>query len=131
MREQLKFFSIRWLLNTFGIWLAIKLFGTGYDDALLTAGLLGFLFAGFIFSVVNSLLRPIAIILSLPAILLTLGLFTLVVNGFMVWLSLALAPGIKMTFFYSIITGIILSLVNYIVSSLFELQAKPIKKEER
>lgn len=131
MREQLKYFSIRWLLNTFGIWLAIKLFGTGYDESLLTAGLLGFLFAGLIFSIVNSLLRPIVIILSLPAILLTLGLFTLVVNGFMVWISLALAPGIKMTFFYSIITGIILSLVNYVVSSLFELQAKPIKKEEK
>lgn len=130
MREQLKFFSIRWLLNTFGIWIAIKLFGTGYSDDLLTVGIGGFLFAGLIFSIVNSLLRPIVIILSLPAILITLGLFTLVVNGFMVWVSLALAPGIKMTFFYSIITGIVLSLINYIVSSLFELQAKPLKKRE-
>lgn len=130
MREQIKFFSIRWLLNTFGIWLAIKLFGTGYDESLLTIGIVGFLIAGFIFSIVNSSLRPLVIILSLPAILLTLGLFTLVVNGFMVWVSLALAPGIKMTFFYSIITGIILSLINYVVSSLFELQAKPISKKE-
>lgn len=130
MREQARVFILRWLLNTFGIWFAIRLFGTGYDSSLLTIGLGGFLLAGFIFSVVNSIFRPIAIILSLPAILITLGLFTLVVNGSMVWLSLALAPGIKMTFPFAIITGIILSLLNYIVSSLFELQAKPIHKEE-
>ncbi|TWP15996.1 phage holin family protein, partial [TM7 phylum sp. oral taxon 352] len=59
---------------------------------------------------------------ALPAILLTLGLFTLIVNGFMVYISLALAPGISMTFAHSIIAGIILSLVNYIISSALVLQ---------
>ena len=60
---------------------------------------------GLIFSVVNSVLKPIVTILALPAILLTLGLFTLIVNGFMVYISLALAPGISMTFAHSIIAG--------------------------
>ncbi|HEY0965309.1 MAG TPA: phage holin family protein [Candidatus Saccharimonadales bacterium] len=123
MKQQLSVFIIRWLLNSFGLWLAIVIFGTGISDGELTAGFWGFLLAGFIFSVVNSVLRPVVIILSLPAILLTLGLFTLVVNGFMVWLSLKLAPGIQMTFLYSILTGMLLSLINYIVSSVFELHA--------
>ena len=43
-------------------------------------------------------------------------------NGFMVYISLALAPGISMTFAHSIIAGIILSLVNYIISSALVLQ---------
>ena len=60
--------------------------------------------------------------MSLPAILLTLGLFTIVVNGIMVYVSLALSPGISMSFGNSIITGIILSLVNYIVSVAIELR---------
>jgi putative membrane protein len=123
MKQQLTVFVIRWLLNSFGLWLAILICGTGISDAELTTGFWGFLLAGFIFSVVNSILRPVIIILSLPAILLTLGLFTLVVNGFMVWLSLKLAPGIQMTFFHSILTGMLLSLINYIVSSVFELHA--------
>ena len=72
--------------------------------------------AGLIFSLVNST------ILALPAILLTLGLFTLVVNGLMVYVSLALAPGISMTFAHSIVAGIILSLVNYIIGSALVLQ---------
>lgn len=118
MRRQLAIFLARWLLNTFGIWLAIELFGTGLRDVEVTAGTGGFLLAGFIFSVVNSILRPIIVIFSLPAILLTLGLFTFIVNGFMVWLSLKLAPGIGMAFWNSIITGMVLSLINYIVSSL-------------
>jgi len=118
MRRQFAIFLTRWLLNTFGIWLAIELFGTGLSDAEVTAGIGGFLLAGFIFSVVNSILRPVIVIFSLPAILLTLGLFTFVVNGFMVWISLMLAPNIGMAFWNSIITGMVLSLINYIVSSL-------------
>ena len=78
--------------------------------------------AGLIFSLVNSTLKPIVTILELPAILLTLGLFTLVVNGLMVYVSLALAPGISMTFAHSIVAGIILSLVNYIIGSALVLQ---------
>lgn len=81
-----------------------------------------FLFAGFLFSVINSMLKPIVVIVSLPAIVLTLGLFTLIVNGLMVYLSLKIAPGIDMTFGNSIIAGIILSLVNYIVSGALDLR---------
>lgn len=115
-------FLLRWILNAFGLWIAVRLFGTGYSDAQIDAGFWAFLLAGLIFSVVNAIFKPIAIIVSLPAILLTLGLFTIVVNGLMVYISLALAPGLTMTFGHSILTGIILSLVNYIVSSMAELQ---------
>ena len=131
MKQQFKFFSLRWILNSFGIWLAIALFGTGHNEVTST-GLGSLLFAGLIFSIVNTVLRPVVIVLSLPAILLTLGLFTLVVNGFMVWLSFLIAPGIQMTFENSIFTGMLLSLLNYIVSSVFELQTpkRHAQKEE-
>lgn len=124
MKRQFYVFFVRWMLNSFGLWLTIVIFGTGVSDADLTAGFWGFILAGLIFSIVNSVLRPIVIILSLPAILITLGLFTVVVNGFLVWISLKLAPGIQMTFLYSILTGIVLSLINYVVSSVFELQGE-------
>lgn len=121
MKQQLLVFVIRWVLNTLGLWVAVRIFGTGYSEAELTAGIWAFLLAGLIFSIVNTVLRPVVIILALPAILLTLGLFTIVVNGFMVYISLLLIPALKMTFVHSILTGIILSLVNYIVSSTIEL----------
>ena len=122
MKRQLFVFVIRWVLNSIGLWVAVRLFGTGYENADVTAGIWGFLLAGLIFSIINSVLRPIIVIFSLPAILLTLGLFVLVVNGLMVYISLSLAPGISMSFFNSILTGMLLSLVNYIVSAAVEIR---------
>lgn len=124
MRKQFAIFLLRWGLNTFGLWVAVRLVGTGYSNEEVTAGFWAFVVAGLIFSLINSILRPVAIILSLPAILLTLGLFTLVVNGLMVYISLLLTPHLHMTFWNSILTGIVLSLVNYIVSSALELRYK-------
>lgn len=129
MKKQFFVFVLRWFLNSVGLWIAVRIFGTGYSDGELATGFLIFLFAGLIFSVINSILRPIAIILSLPAILLTLGLFTVVVNGFMVYISLLLTPGLHMTFWNSVLAGIVLSLVNYIVSSALEL--RDTRRQER
>jgi putative membrane protein len=117
MRDKLNIFITRWLLNSIGLWVSVRLFGTGYDDLNIGISVFGFLLAGFIFSIVNSVLKPIFVVLSLPAIFLTLGIFVLVVNGLMVYISLGLTPGIEMTFPRSILAGIVLSLINYIVSA--------------
>jgi len=124
MKQQFGIFLARWALNSLGLWVAVRLLGTGYDNVDVTAGFWGFVLAGLIFSIINSLFKPVLVIVSLPAILLTLGLFTLVVNGVLVYISLALSPGISMSFGNSIITGIILSLVNYIVSAMVEIRAE-------
>ncbi len=122
MKRQLLVLVVRWLLNSFGLWVAVRLFGTGYNDSVYTSNLQVFLVAGLVFSIVNAVLKPIVTILSLPAILLTLGLFTVIVNGIMVYISLRLTPGLGMTFWNSVLTGLVLSLVNYIVSSVLELE---------
>jgi len=122
MKQQILVFIIRWVLSSFGLWIAVRLLGSGYENVEITAGISGYLIAGFIFSIVNSVLKPLAVILSLPAILLSLGLFMLVVNGALVYLSILLSPGIEMSFFNSILTGIILSLINYIVSAAVEIR---------
>lgn len=130
MKRQFLVFLVRWVLNSLGLWIAVRLFGTGNNDTTVTAGIWGFLLAGLIFSIINSIVKPVLVILSLPAILLTLGLFVLVVNGLMVYISLSLAPGISMTFLNSILTGMLLSLINYIVSAALELkQAKGIEEK--
>jgi len=119
MRKQFVVFLIRWLLNTVGLWIASRLLGGGFDDTEATTST--FIFAGLVLSLANSLLRPILIVLSLPVILVTLGLFMLVVNGLMVYLALKLVPNLEITFFASILTGIIISLINYIISGVLEL----------
>jgi putative membrane protein len=123
MNKKIAIFIVRWLFNSLGLWVAVSLLGTGYNGTQIGVGVVGFLLAGFIFSIVNTVLKPFIIILALPAILVTLGLFIIIVNGLMVWVSLKLTPGITMTFFNSILTGIILSLVNYIVSATLVLRS--------
>ncbi len=124
MNNKFVIFVVRWLFNSLGLWVAVSLFGTGYDSTQVSASVLGFLLAGLIFSIINTVLKPFIVILSLPAIFVTLGLFMIIVNGFLVWISLSLSPGISMTFFNSILTGIILSLVNYIVSAVLVLRTE-------
>lgn len=122
MRKQFYVFLLRWLLNSVGLWISFRLLGG------LGAQLNGeettttFLFAGFVFSLINTVLRPLAIILSIPAILLTLGLFMLVVNGFLVWLSVKFVPNLELSFMASIVAGMIISLINYVVTGILELK---------
>lgn len=119
MRKQLAVFVLRWAVTSVGIWLAIQLFHgivPGHEP-----NVWSYIGAGLAFSIVNSLLKPIVTILSLPAILLTLGLFIIVVNGLMVYIALLLVPSLKLSFMEAILTGLILSFINYVLSGLLEL----------
>lgn len=119
MKSQFGLFLIRWLVNSLALWVAIRILSTG-DFASSSAGIATFLLAGLLFSLANAILRPVIVILSLPAILLTLGLFTLVINGIMVYLALLLVPSIKVTFIGAILAGMIISLTNYVFSGIME-----------
>ncbi|MBB1555587.1 phage holin family protein [Candidatus Saccharibacteria bacterium] len=130
MKRQFLVFVIRWVLNSFGLWIAVRIFGTGYSEQQIDSGFYVFLVAGLIFSIINAVLKPAVIILALPAILVTLGFFTIIVNGLMVYISLRLTPGLEMTFWNSVLTGLVLSLVNYIVSSALELEYMHVREEK-
>lgn len=120
MKHQFAIFLIRWAATGFGIWVCIQLFNgivSGANPTIWT-----YIGAGLAFSIVNSLLKPIITILSLPAIVLTLGLFIIVVNGLMVYIALLLVPSLKLGFGQAILSGIILSLINYAISGLLDLK---------
>jgi len=113
-------FLVRWGLTSLGLWVVVRLFGHE-ADVTWTQGVVTFLLAGLIFAIINSVIKPLITILSLPFVLVTMGLFMLIINGFMVWLTIALAPNLTMGFGWAIVGGIILSLVNYLVSSVNEV----------
>ena len=81
-------FVLRALISAIGLWIATRwVHGIRIDDA----GTL--LLAGLLLGVVNAIVRPIAVILTLPLTLLTLGFFLLIVNTAMVGLVAWLLPG--------------------------------------
>ncbi|HEU0050610.1 MAG TPA: phage holin family protein [Patescibacteria group bacterium] len=71
------------------------------------------LLAAIILGLVNALIRPILSLLSLPVTILTLGLFTLVINALMFWLASKFAPGFTVDSFSAAFWG---ALVFWIVS---------------
>lgn len=122
MSRQLVVFCIRWMLISLGLWVASRLLGSSFHDTGATTGT--FLIAGLVLSLVNSILKPIVVVLSLPAILLTLGLFMLIVNGLMVYLALKLVPGLEVTFWGAVLTGMIISLINYVITGIMDYKAE-------
>ena len=82
-------------------------------------GFLPALLAAFLLGIVNAILRPILVFLTLPLTLLTLGLFLLVINGLMLWLVSALVRGFYVNGFWGAIFGsILISIVSWIFSKL-------------
>ena len=117
MKDQLGVFLVRLAATAVGLWLCVGLFGTINVD---NQTWLIFVIAALVFAIINTFIKPIITILSLPFILVTLGLFTLIINGLMVYLTLWISPGITMPFWGAFWSGLVMSLVNYIVSGAIE-----------
>lgn len=103
---------IQVLINSVGLLLAAYLVpGIHY-----AGGVLLLLLAGAVIGLVNLLIKPIVTLLSLPLIVLTLGLFFLVVNGLMLYLAAALVPGLSIDGCgWAILGGIVMGLFNWLV----------------
>lgn len=81
---------------------------------------LGALVAAFVLGIVNAILRPILILLSLPLEILTLGLFTFVINAVLFWFVGHLGIGLTVNGLWPALIGsIILSIVSFVLSALF------------
>lgn len=111
-------FLLRWLVNFLGLWAAAELM-TGsiqYNDKLRVL-----LVAALIFSLVNAFIRPLIVLLSLPAIVLTLGLFTLVINAFMLYLVTKIYHAFQLrSFWTAVVATLIIWVVNYLLTDLLE-----------
>jgi putative membrane protein len=115
-------FIIRWFVCSLGLWIAAGLLGEriSYDSRI---GVI--VVAGLILAIVNTIIKPIVVILSLPAILFSLGLFMIVINGLMVLLASWLYPNLEVTSFgTAVLAGIVIGLVNYLVSTILEEDKK-------
>jgi len=83
------------------------------------SGIGGALIAALILGIVNAILRPILVVLSLPLELLTLGLFTLVINALLFWLVGALHVGLTVDGFWPAFWGaLVMAIVSWILSFL-------------
>lgn len=83
------------------------------------SGVGGALVAALVLALLNALIRPVLILLTLPINLLTLGLFTFVVNGFLFWLASRMIEGLRVDgFWWAVLGAIAYSLVSSLIARL-------------
>ncbi|MGO4384023.1 phage holin family protein [Specibacter sp. RAF43] len=125
---------VRVLVNAVALWIATVLLpgvtigysaGGGLDTGSATGNTaLAYVFIGLIFGVVNALIKPIVLLLSLPVTIVTLGLFTIVINAAMLWLTSWLSAytpvhfALDSFFWTAILAALIISVVSMLMSGL-------------
>jgi putative membrane protein len=90
---------VRWVVNAIALWIAIYVVNFFAPRSItVLGGIVGILFAAFLFGLVNAVLRPIVNFLTCPLIILTLGLGTLLINTLMFWLTGVLSESLRFGF---------------------------------
>ena len=112
--NQILFFILRWFVSSAGMWICLSMFGHIYTAEPFWL----FVAAGLVFSLVNSIVKPLLTMLALPLIILSMGIFTIILNIGMVGLTIALLPGVEMGFGGAVLTTIVMSMLNSLVNSL-------------
>ena len=106
-------FIVRLIINMVAVLIISYLF----PKMIRVDGFLAALVAAFLLGIVNSIIKPILVLLTLPITVLTLGLFLLVINGLMLWLVSALVKGFYVNGFWGAVLGsILISLVSWILT---------------
>lgn len=103
---------LRWILLALALLVVAAIIPgiaiSGFGTALIVALVIG---------LINLFIRPIVTILTLPINLLTLGLFTFVINALMLWLAAALVSGFEISGFFAALLGsILLSIFSLVIN---------------
>ena len=108
---------LRIVINAIAIW-ATSLLLSGFE---FSGNVLNLVIVAIVFGLINAIIRPVVKLLTLPINIVTLGLFTLVINTLMLWLtvwvsgSLSLEGGMFQSFFDAFLGAIIISIISTIL----------------
>ncbi len=107
---------LRWVINA-GTLIAIAYYIPGISVQSFYSALI----AALILGLINALIRPVILLLTLPVNILTLGLFTFVINALMFWLASTIVKGFYVAGFWPAFWGaLIMTLVSWVVGSLLK-----------
>lgn len=115
-------FILRWLINAVALYAAVAIVP---GITVQSANWLSFIWLALIFGFLNALLRPLLKLLTCPLILLTLGVFTLVINTFLFWLAGVVGTnfGVGFTvagFWPAFLGGLVVSVVSVVLTMIFK-----------
>jgi putative membrane protein len=122
----IKRFLLHIVANAAALYIVMQLLG---GDFLVTGGIKGFLIAGVIFGILNGFAKPILKIAALPFVFIKAGLFTLIINMFLVWfakyaLDILQFEGVSIQIANSLFTYLYVGLIMAVVNMLIQWLAK-------
>jgi putative membrane protein len=104
---------LRWVLNAFALWVVSEIVPGIHAD-----GVTATFVAALVLGILNALVRPVVLLLTLPINLMTLGLFTFVINAFMLEMTTAFVRGFTIDGFGPAVLGaVLLSLVSFALNA--------------
>ncbi len=107
-------FLFQWLVSGLGIVITAYLL-PGVE----VEGLFAALVTALILGLINAFIRPVLILFTLPLTILTLGLFTLVINALLVLLAAAVVPGFAVQgFWWALLFGLVLAVINFALGAM-------------
>lgn len=127
-------FFLRWLINAVALYAAVALLN-GHGIAPQSTNWLSFIWLALIFGLLNAFLRPLLNVLTCLFNILTLGLFTLVINTFLFWLTGVIGTNFHVGFtvegfWPAFLGGLIVSAVSIALSMVFKDEMKKRKKDD-
>ena len=107
---------VKWLLSAASLLLVAYIY-SGVEVKTFTAALI----AAFVIGLLNTIVRPVLVVLTLPVTLITLGLFLFVINALMFWTASALLDGFQVSGFLAALVGsLIYSVLGIVIESALE-----------
>jgi len=120
-------FLIRALVNAVSIWLA-----TEVVPGIEAGGTVTVIVAALVLGLINALVRPVLLVLTLPLTLVTLGLFLFVLNALCLWLTSAIVPGFEVRGFWAAFWGaLIVSALSWAVNGFVSDRGRMVVITER
>ena len=113
-------FLWRWAINGFALWVATFVFeGVRFE------GVGPLIIASLVFGLVNAIIRPVLVLLTLPLTIVTLGLFILIINALLLMLVAALVPGFMLGGFWTaFFAAIFIAIVSFVTNRVI---GRPVK----
>ena len=120
-------FLVRLVVNAVALWLTTLIVSgvtvTPFGDGDTTAVVLTFLLVAFVFGLVNAVIGTIIRIVAFPLYVLTLGLISLIINGFLLWLTAAITSGWDWglrtgEFWLTVVAALLIGIINAVLGGL-------------
>ena len=110
---------LSWVLNAVSLAILVYFIAPFFHIGVTAHNLGTVIIAALVFGIVNAIVRPVAMLLSIPLIVVTLGLFLFVVNALLLWLVGAVVPGFHVDGFWAAFWGAIwLGIISWIVNGI-------------